>query len=432
MAASANGKSDGQDDGARSKADDFALVLEAARVLHNSGAETSRTIAAVHRVCNALEIEATVFVEWNQILLKGPSSPGLVAVGSLPDVVSMNRVMATLAALDSLGRGEATVLKTRRDVAAARSMPPAGLPAFVPACIFGAVALAIIAGAHTFDVLALIGVAAGSGAFARRGLAAISAGPLPQLLAAGFLAGTAGIVGMWLHLGTDLRLVALGPCLVLNPGPPILNGALDFAGGRIPLGLARWTFAALSFAAIGVGLFIGLHLGGTSLPPANPNTTLPFWLELMCAGVASAAYGVFFSMPLRLIVWPAFFGALLHAVHWVALNFAHLNPVLAAAIGTCVVGTVTVPFCSYLRLPFAAVGFAAAVSLVPGIVLMRMTGGFVEIQLEGARASAALMGATLSDFAAAVGLVLAVTLGLIIPRHIFAHIANEADQSFRR
>jgi hypothetical protein len=86
--------------------------------------------------------------------------------------------------------------------------------------------------------------------------------------------------------------------MVLMPGPHFLNAALDFAHLRVALGHARFSYAALLTLLICVGLIAGLSLGWQSLPAPGPATITPLMFDVLAAGVAVAAYGTFFSMPL--------------------------------------------------------------------------------------------------------------------------------------
>ena len=117
-------------------------------------------------------------------------------------------------------------------------------------------------------------------------------------------------------LSSSLRLVAVCPCMVLVPGPHFLNSALDLINGRIALGTARLMYAGLIVVAISVGLLIGLALFGISLPADPAGRAVPLWQDVIAAGVAVAAYSVFFSTPLHMLPWPVAVGMFGHALRW--------------------------------------------------------------------------------------------------------------------
>ena len=66
-------------------------------------------------------------------------------------------------------------------------------------------------------------------------------------------------------------------------------------------------------------------------------------------------------------------------------------------------------------MPFAAIGFASVVSLMPGVFLFRMSSGL--LQLAGsANATLPLLGATVADGMIAFSIILAMSFGVIVPK----------------
>src|SRR5208337_1179067 len=137
---------------------------------------------------------------------------------------------------------------------------------FMPAAAAGATALAVLFGVEHPSAAALIFISAGAGAILRRAVAQYSANMFLQPFCAALLAGVVGGLAVRYELSSSLRLVAACPCMVLVPGPHVLNGALDLIKGRVHLGAARLIFAALVIVAISTGLLLGLALLGVSLP----------------------------------------------------------------------------------------------------------------------------------------------------------------------
>jgi uncharacterized membrane protein YjjB (DUF3815 family) len=132
------------------------------------------------------------------------------------------------------------------------------------------------------------------------------------------------------------------------------------------------------------------------------------------AGVAVAAYSVYFNTPARMLPWPIAVGAIAHASRWAVLAGLGFGQAGAAVVACLIVGLVMTPIASRLRVPFAAVGFAAVVSMMPGVFLFRMASGLV--QLDGAGAGPALLVSTISDGVTAATIVLAMTTGLLVPK----------------
>jgi uncharacterized membrane protein YjjB (DUF3815 family) len=158
------------------------------------------------------------------------------------------------------------------------------------------------------------------GAILRRALGRLSANFFLQPFGAAILAGIVGAMAVRYDLSSSLRLVAVCPCMVLVPGPHFLNSALDLINGRIALGTARLMYAGLIVVAISVGLLFGFALLGVSLPADPSGRVVPLWQDVIAAGVAVAAYGVFFSTPLHMLPWPVAVGMFGHAF---AMGGAH-------------------------------------------------------------------------------------------------------------
>ncbi len=330
-----------------------------------------------------------------------------------PTSINIARVVAAQEVVTAFGAGRLGAPA----LAAAERMPEAGPALFALACAAGAGALVVLNGATQALVIGLVMGTAGLGALLRRGLARwLHANSFLQLLAASLLAGLVGAVALRAQVPSPLRLLALGPLLVLVPGPALLNGALDLGAQWLPLGLARVGFGLLTILLLATGVLLGLGLGGPHAAPTAASPPLPLGVDVLLAGVAAAAYSVFFTLPWRLLPYPVLAGMLAHAVRWAGLTHGHLSNAWAAGLACLVAGALLAPLAQRRHLPFAGVGFAAVVSLVPGILLFRLGGGLLRLQQLGATAPPTLVNELLADAATALDTVIAMTLGLGLPR----------------
>jgi uncharacterized membrane protein YjjP (DUF1212 family) len=401
------------------ESDPSTLVLTLAQTLLNNGEDTTATVDAARQLSSQLGLQGEVTPSWDFLVLRINGDQARL-MGAAPYGINMNRVGQTLTALQAALAGRLQGAQLGQALTQAAQAPPAPLVLFTLACAVGAGALAIINGATHPGALALIVVSAGVGAVLRRMMGQWGASPLAQVLAASFLAGLLGAAAVRWGVSSQMRLAALGPLMVLVPGPALLNAAIDLAALRLSLGGARLGYGLLTLLLISTGALFGLSLGGSGLPAAPVGHPVALWPDVLCAGLAAACYGVFYSLPLRLLFLPVLVGMLAHGLRWILLSQLHVSLTAATGLACLLVGVILVPLAARLQLPFAAVGFASVVSMVPGIFLFRMGGGLLQLQQEGAQAPLPLVASLLADGTTALTILLAMALGLLVPMRLYA------------
>ena len=414
-------------DRAAISADELVLLSLSAELLFQNGQTTQSTTTTVTRLAAALGHRALLFPRWDEIciLLDEPVGGRHEIVGATPAGVDMNKVVAAMKVIDDVCDGHINVTGARSTLEAIARYPPVGRARFALFAGAGAAALGVIFGTIHWHALILIAFSAGLGAYLRRWLAGISRNLFLQPFCAALLAGGIGAVAVRLQLSSALRLVAVCPCMVLVPGPHLLNGTLDLVRGRVPLGASRIGYASLTILMICVGLLVGLSIGGVSLPVSGPSFPIPLAYDVSAAAVAVAAYGTFFALPWRMLPIPILIGALAHACRWAVISIGGGSIETGALVACLVVGTLVTPIADRLRLPFAAVGFASVVSLIPGVFLFRMAGGLVELISQGAKASPDLLSSTVTDGMTAFLIFLAMAFGLIAPKLLIEHFRGQ-------
>src|SRR5262245_61402525 len=223
------------------------VALACARVLYVNGQSTEETVAAAEQLGGGTGWRPTIIPRWGELELQAEEKGArLVSVlEGNPTGVDMDRVVSTMRTVDEFNAGRLSPADALNVVGAISRAPAAPTWLFALAAAVGATALAVLFGVQHLQAAALIFLSAGAGALLRRGLARYSANVFLQPFAAALIAGIIGGLAVRYDLSSSLRLVAVCPCMVLVPGPHVLNGMLDLLNGRISVGAARLTYAGL-------------------------------------------------------------------------------------------------------------------------------------------------------------------------------------------
>src|SRR5229473_1853481 len=388
------------------------LVLACAHVLHTNGQSTHETMQAAERLGTQLSLRATMIAHWEELELRAADGAGSQVSferGS-PTGINMDRVASAMSAIENCALGRPPIGAALENIKTIAHAPPAPTWLFTLAAAAGAAAMAAIFGVHHLKAVVLIMVSAAAGAVLRRTLARYSANTLLQPLCAALLAGMIGALAVRYNLSSSLRLVAVCPCMILVPGPHVLNGAMDLIAARISLGASRLVHAGLIILAISVGLLLGMGILSVSLPVGEPGRVVSLWLDAIAAGVAVAAFSVFFSTPLRMLGWPVAVGML-----------AGAGVATGVLVACLLVGGILAPVARRWRMPFAAIGFASVVSMMPGIFLFRMASGLMQLANDS-NANFDLLRATVADAMTTIAIILAMSFGVVAPKMIIDRV----------
>jgi uncharacterized membrane protein YjjP (DUF1212 family) len=394
----------------------------AATLLFAHGQTTEQTVIAAERLARTLGVTVRVLPYWGELTIEIEGALVSRIVPAKPLGVDMGRVHAVMKVLDQVSHGTLPAEAAQSALELAGRLPPASTPRFTLFAAVGAVSLGVIFGTLDATSLLLIAASAAIGALVRRWLSGFSNNPLIQPLCAALIAGIVAAAASRFQLSDAIALVGFCPCMVLVPGPHILNGAIDLARTRIALGIARLAYAGVIVLLICAGGLFGFTAVGAHLAIAGSSPPVPLIIDVIAAGCAVASFGTFFSMPWRLLPFPIACGMLAHAARWALISVAGTNAATGALVACMLVSVLVTPIVDRLHLPFAALAFSAVVSLMPGFFLFNAATGLVELVSIGPGAPAALLTSIAANGATAFLIILAMTFGLILPRMLFERL----------
>src|SRR5262249_24524104 len=127
-----------------------------------------------------------------------------------------------------------------------------------------------------------------------------------------------------------------------------------------------------------------------------------------------------------MLPWPVAVGMLAHALRWIALTVFGFGLATGALVACMIAGLLLIPVSRRSGMPFAAIGFAAVVSLMPGIYLFRTLSGLVPIG-GGADTRLALVHGTIGAGVIASTVILAMSLGFVASKMIVDFITKPID-----
>jgi uncharacterized membrane protein YjjP (DUF1212 family) len=394
----------------------------AATLLFAHGQTTERTVAAAERLGRALGVTVRVLPYWGEITVELDGAPLSQIVAAKPLGVDMGRVLAVTTVIDRICDGKLPAEAAQSALEQAGRQPAASMPRFTLFAAMGAASLGVIFGTLDAASLVLMAASATIGALVRRWLSGLNDNPLIQPLSAALIAGIVAAFASRFQLSAATALVAFCPCMVLVPGPHIPNGAIDLARTQIALGIARLAYAGVIVLLICAGGLFGFTAVGSHLAIAESSPPAPLLIDVIAAGCAVAAFGTFFSMPWRLLVFPIAIGMAAHAARWALISLAGGSVATGALVACMLASIIAMPVADRLHLPFAAVGFSAVVSLMQGFFLFNAATGLVELISIGPPAPPALLTSIVTSGATAFLIILAMTFGLILPRMLFEHV----------
>jgi uncharacterized membrane protein YjjP (DUF1212 family) len=409
------------------------LLAQAGRLLLEYNESTGGVHSALAATAKSLTDEPChVAVSYGAVVVSlGDESPALMPVRELRYNTTLQGRVHTI--LMHLRRGElepATAIARLRSVEADTPRHPRWVAILVLGIAAGS--LAGLLGADA-GAAAVAGLATGLGLLVRHELGRrhfnLLALPLSAALIGALLGGLAIRLG-W--TGTP-ELVLIVPALMIVPGPHLINGVLDLIDNYLPMSMARLGLAMGILLASALGVVVGVEL---TLP--NPHLTernatadhLNLISDMVLAGIVTCGFAVFYNTTWGQVGMAALGGMTGHGLRFLALETG-CTLEAATFLGGLAVGVISAWMARSGKMPFAVIGFAGAVTMIPGVQIYRAIGWAMQLARQTETAPEAMAGA-LSNGLQACLIVGGLALGLIIGARAVLALVKEAQTATDR
>jgi uncharacterized membrane protein YjjP (DUF1212 family) len=402
------------------------LLLQAGRLLLEHNESTEEIHRALQATARALTDEPChVAVSYRRVLVSlAREAPSLEPIRELRYNTAVQvRVHAILEAVCRGDLGPATALAALGEVEAETPRHSRWLAVLVLGV--AAASLARLLGADP-GAVAVAGVATGLGLLARQELGRWHFSFLTLPLTAAFLGAVLGGLAIQLRWTRTPDLVLIVPALMLVPGPHLINGLLDLIDNHLPMSLARLWLAASILLASTLGIVLGIELTNLDFTPASPAAraeAVNLFFDMVLAGIVTCGFAVFYNTSWG-HVWMAMVGGMAgHGLRYIAEAGCRLEA--ATFLGGLAVGVVSAWMTRIARTPVAVIGFAGAVTMMPGVQIYRAFGGALQLARQMEQVDPAVVAGTISNAVQACLVVSGLVLGLILGARSVLSLARE-------
>ena len=409
---------------------EFQLIRSCAEILFTNGQSTKKLVHDLKLVARKLGYESEIIPLWGGISIELDGSHSSKTSRTLilniqPTGVQMNKVKLATLVINQFIAGTLTLGQTIKAIQEVDQSAPCSLIRFIAMSAIGAASLGVIFGVADLGLLLLVMLSAGIGALLRRLTAKVSNNLYSQVLVASVFTGAFGSLVQVYQLSPDSVFLFLCPCMILVPGPHLLNGIFDIARGDVGIGQSRLTYAMTIILVICIGLVSSMDFHNQSLTQYASTNNLPFAYYLLAVCGAVAAYGSFFSMTWRDIVIPVFIGAVAFLPRYYLVFIDGYSVVMGVFIASVVAGFMAALLASKTQLPFAALAFSSVVAMIPGSYLFRMADYLFNFYQMGANASGQEGLLALNQGITAIVIVIAIAFGVLFPKLCIDHFLDK-------
>ena len=389
---------------------DLLFLLRTAGLLLEYNVRSALIARQIDRLAAHFDLHVQTLVGYRSVTLFVADGCQHVSVPELRVNVAVSAEI--LAVIDAVCAGRMALADAARSLERAAQAPPQHRRRLSVMLGLAGAALAWLLQADG-GAIAVSGVATGLGLLLRRELARQGAGPFVLPFSAAFLGAALGAAAVRLGWTATPALCLVVPALVLVPGPHLINGVTDMLDNYVHMGLSRLGFAAGVLAAGAAGVALGAWLlpESTIVAAAQIDATrLGLPLDLALAGIAACGFGGAYNAPWGVLWMPVICGMTGHGIRFALLEQG-ASQAVATLCACLAIGIVAGTAADRRRLPFAAIAFAAAVPMMPGIAIYDAIAGGVRLAYRSP--DPALAASILAALFTAAFVIVAMTAGLL-------------------
>jgi uncharacterized membrane protein YjjP (DUF1212 family) len=391
------------------------LLLLSARLLHEYNVRVELIKRWIDRLSQHLGVSVRVVFAYRDVAII--AADGRYLHAEVPEFRNNVAVyMATCEVMDDLCKGHLGIDEARKRLESVQRNASL-YKRWMVAIIFGIAtsAFAFLLGGD-WGTIIVSGIATGLGMIVRQQLAKRDLTLFAQPFAAGLIGAIFGGLAIQLHWTLTPGLCLIVPALMIVPGPHFINSVDDLLENHLRTSVFRLVLGMSIVFAGALGAILGGWLTLSAAPVGSgPATPIPITLALdvVLASVAAAGVGISYNSPARALWISILCGLVGHGLRFICMKQG-IGLAAATLVGCFAIGVISDIAVKRLRLPFTAVAFAGAVTMMPGLLLYESIVGAIRLGIVGKEGDAMLVTATFAPLFRAILVVSAMTIGLLL------------------
>jgi uncharacterized membrane protein YjjP (DUF1212 family) len=369
----------------------------------------------IDRLARHLGVSVRTVVSYREITII--AADGSYLQGEVPEFRNnVAAYMTVCEVMDNLCEGHLGIEEARQRLESVKRTAPL-YQRWLVAIFFGIAtsAFALLLGGD-WGTIIISGIASGVGYIVRQQLGRRDLILFAQPFSAGLIGGILGSIVIRQGWTLTPALCLVVPALMIVPGPHFINSVDDLLENHMETSAFRLMLAMSIVFAGAFGVLFGGWLALSDAPEATssaPPINITLFLDVVLASIAAGGVGISYNSPMRALSISILCGFVGHGIRFICLKNG-VGIASATLIGCLPIGVISDIAVRRLRMPFSAVAFAGAVTMMPGLFIYQSIAGGIRLAVAQTEADPALVTATFAPLFKAALVVSAMTIGLVL------------------